>query len=48
MKIAKDEQGDAYIPVENEVLLEELFEVFAELLDDEPDEPEEPENDAWV
>ena len=45
VKIAKDEQGDAYIPVENEVLLEELFEVFAELLDDEP---EEPENDAWV
>lgn len=45
VKIAKDEQGDAYIPVENEVLLEELFEVFAELLDDEPDEPE---NDARV
>lgn len=45
VKIAKDEQGDAYIPVENEVLLEELFEVFAELLDDEP---EAPENDAWV
>ena len=45
VKIAKDEQGDAYIPVENDVLLEELFEVFAELLDDEP---EEPENDAWV
>ena len=45
VKIAKEEQGVAYIPVENEVLLEELFEVFAELLDDEP---EEPENDAWV
>ena len=43
--VRADQIDDAYIPVENEVLLEELFEVFAELLDDEP---EEPENDAWV
>ena len=32
-------------PSKTKFLLEELFEVFAELLDDEP---EEPENDAWV
>lgn len=38
VKIARDEQGDAYIPVENEVLLEELFEAFAELLGDDESE----------
>lgn len=32
--ITKDADGDAYIPVENEVLLEELFAEFASLLDE--------------
>ena len=40
VRIDHDNEGDAYIPVENEVLLGELFEEFASLLD-EIDEEEE-------
>lgn len=38
VKITRDSEGDAYIPVDNEVLLEELFEEFASLLDEQDDE----------
>ncbi len=33
--ITKDADGDAYIPIDNEVLLEELFAEFASLLDED-------------
>lgn len=32
--ITKDSEGDAYIPVDNEVLLVELFEEFSSLIDE--------------
>lgn len=38
VRIEHDSEGDAYIPVENEVLLEELFEEFASLLDEGEEE----------
>lgn len=40
VRITHDSDGDAYIPVDNEVLLEELFTEFSELID-EMDEDEE-------
>ncbi|MBR4635041.1 MAG: DUF1292 domain-containing protein [Clostridia bacterium] len=40
VRIEQDKEGDAYIPVDNEILLGELFEEFASLLD-EIDEEEE-------
>lgn len=40
MKIIHDSEGDIYVPVDNEVLLEELFEEFASLLDEQEDEEE--------
>jgi uncharacterized protein YrzB (UPF0473 family) len=38
VRIDHDAEGDAYIPVENEVLLGELFEEFASLLDEAEEE----------
>lgn len=38
VRIDRDAEGDAYIPVENEVLLGELFEEFASLLDEADEE----------
>lgn len=38
VKVTRDEEGDAYIPVDNEVLLEELFAEFCSLLDEDEDE----------
>ena len=40
MKIIHDSEGDIYVPVDNEVLLEELFQEFASLLDEQEDEEE--------
>ncbi|MBR0135868.1 MAG: DUF1292 domain-containing protein [Clostridia bacterium] len=40
MHIVKAGGEDSLEPVENEVLLDELFEVFCELMDEEADEPE--------
>ena len=42
VRISKDKEGAAYIPVENEVLMEELFVEFESLLDEieEDDEDE--------
>lgn len=37
VRITHDSEGDAYIPVDNEVLLEELFEEFVSLLDEQED-----------
>ena len=34
VRITHDSDGDAYIPVDNEVLLEELFAEFSELIDE--------------
>ncbi|MCH5278808.1 MAG: DUF1292 domain-containing protein [Christensenellaceae bacterium] len=34
VKVTRDDEGDAYIPVDNEVLLEELFTEFSTLLDE--------------
>ena len=41
MHIVKSGGEDKLEPVENEVLLDELFEVFCELMDDSIEEPEE-------
>ena len=41
VRLAKDREGTVYIPVENEVLLEELFEEFDSLLDEIEDDGEE-------
>lgn len=41
VRIARDAQGDAYIPVDNEVLLEELFAEFAELIEEAEEAEEE-------
>ena len=42
MKLVKENGEDALAPVENEVLLDELFEVFCELMDgDGEEDPEE-------
>lgn len=41
VKIIHDNEGDAYIPVDNEVLLEELFAEFAELLEESEETDEE-------
>lgn len=38
VRIDHDQEGDAYVPVENEVLLGELFEEFASLLDEDEEE----------
>ena len=38
MRIDRDDEGDAYIPVDNEVLLDELFAEFVSLLDEEDGE----------
>ncbi len=38
VSIIHDGEGDAYIPVDNEVLLEELFTEFEELLDEAEEE----------
>ncbi len=35
VRIERDGDGDVYIPVDNEVLLEELFTEFSSLLDEE-------------
>lgn len=44
MHIVKEKGEDGLEPVENEVLLDELFEVFCELMDGEDsDEPEDEE-----
>ena len=41
MHIVKAGGEDALEPVENEVLLDELFDVFCELMDGDDEEPEE-------
>ena len=41
VKIIHDDEGDAYIPVDNDVLLEELFAEFAELLEESEETDEE-------
>ena len=38
VRIDKDEAGDVYVPVENEVLNDELFDEFTSLLDEEEEE----------
>ena len=34
MRIERSEEGDSYIPVDNEILLDELFSHFLELMDE--------------
>lgn len=34
LQIEHDDEGDVYLPVENEVLLEELFDEFNDLMDE--------------
>ncbi len=34
MRIVRSEDGDSYIPVDNEILLDELFSHFLELMDE--------------
>lgn len=34
MRIERGEEGDSYIPVDNEILLDELFSHFLELMDE--------------
>ena len=43
VSISKDKEGPAYIPVENEVLLDELFEEFGSLLDEIDDDEDDGE-----
>lgn len=38
LEVVSSDGEDAYVPVENEVLLEEVFETFMELMDEEEDE----------
>lgn len=38
LEVVSQDGEDAYIPVENEVLLEEVFDTFMELMDEEEEE----------
>ncbi len=46
MHIVKDKGEDALALVDNEVLLDELFEVFCSLMDEDADSPEDGEEDT--
>ncbi len=41
LQIEHDDEGDVYLPVENEVLLDELFDEFNELMDELYEDDEE-------